>query len=62
MVKNPPAMLDGQENSLEKGMDTHSVILAWGILPPQLESSPCLPQPEKSLPSSEDPAQPKINK
>ena len=35
MVENPPAMWEtwvrslGQENSLEKGMATHSSILAW---------------------------------
>ena len=35
MVQNPPAMQEtlvqslGQENSLEKGMATHSSILAW---------------------------------
>ena len=29
---------------------------------PQLESSPCLPQLEKSLHSNEDSVQPKINK
>ena len=34
-VKNPPAMQEtrvrslGQENSLEKGLTTHSSILAW---------------------------------
>ena len=37
MVKNPPAMKEtwlqslGQEDPLEKGMATHSVILAWRI-------------------------------
>ena len=37
MVKNPPAMQEtqvpslGQEDPLEKGMATHSSILAWGI-------------------------------
>ena len=37
MVKNPPAMQEtqlqslGQENPLEKGMATHSHILAWRI-------------------------------
>ena len=37
MVKNLPAMQEtrvrslGQENPLEKGMETHSSILAWGI-------------------------------
>ena len=37
MVKNPPAMQEtwvqslGQEDSLEKGMATHSSILAWRI-------------------------------
>ena len=37
MVKNLPAMWEtqvlslGQEDSLEKGMATHSSILAWGI-------------------------------
>ena len=37
MVKNLPAMQEtwvgalGQENSLEKGMATHSSILAWRI-------------------------------
>ena len=37
MVKNPPAMLEtqvwslGQEDALEKGMATHSSILAWRI-------------------------------
>ena len=38
MVKNPPAILQetrvrflGQEDSLEKGMATHSSILAWRI-------------------------------
>ena len=37
MVKNPPAMQEaqvqslGQEDSLEKGMSTHSSILAWRI-------------------------------
>ena len=36
-VKNPPAMQEtqvpslGQEDSLEKGMATHSSILAWRI-------------------------------
>ena len=38
MVKNPPAMQEtqvpplGQEDPLEKGMATHSSILAWRIL------------------------------
>ena len=38
LVKNPPAMQDtwvsslGQEDPLEKGMATHSSILAWRIL------------------------------
>ena len=37
-VKNPPAMWEtwvrplGQEDPLEKGMTTHSSILAWRIL------------------------------
>ena len=37
MVKNLPAMQEmwvqslGQEDPLEKGMETHSSILAWGI-------------------------------
>ena len=37
MVKNPPAMQEtqfrslGQEDLLEKGVDTHSSILAWRI-------------------------------
>ena len=37
MVKNPPAMQEtriqslGQEDPLEKGMVTHSFILAWRI-------------------------------
>ena len=37
MVKNPPAMQEtpvpslGQEDPLEKGMATHSSILAWEI-------------------------------
>ena len=37
MVKNPPAMREtwvrslGREDPLEKGMATHSSILAWGI-------------------------------
>ena len=37
MVKNPPAMLEtwvrflGWEDPLEKGMATHSSILAWRI-------------------------------
>jgi len=37
MVKNPPAMLEtwvrslGQEDLLEKGLATHSSILAWKI-------------------------------
>ena len=37
MVKNLPAVQEtqvrslGQENPLEKGMETHSSILAWGI-------------------------------
>ena len=37
MVKNPPAMQEtqvlslGQEDTLEKGMATHSSILAWRI-------------------------------
>ena len=37
MVKNPPAMQETQvqslypEDSLEKGMETHSSILAWRI-------------------------------
>ena len=37
MVKNPPAMKEtriqslGQEDPLEKGMETHSRILAWEI-------------------------------
>ena len=48
MVKNPPAMLEtwvrslGQENPLEKGMATHSCILAWRI--PRTEE-PGGPQP-----------------
>ena len=38
LVKNPPAMQEtkvpplGQEDPLEKGMATHSSILAWRIL------------------------------
>ena len=38
MIKNPPAMQDiqvpplGQEDVLEKGMATHSSLLAWEIL------------------------------
>ena len=38
MVKNPPAMKEtwirslGREDALEKGMGTHSSILAWKIL------------------------------
>ena len=38
MVKNPPAMQEtwvgslGWEDTLEKGMATHSSILAWRIL------------------------------
>ena len=38
MVKNLPAMQEtwvqsfGQEDTLEKGMATHSIILAWRIL------------------------------
>ena len=53
MVKNPPAMQDtqvrslGREDALEKGMATHSSILAWGYillgdntpLPPWTEES-----------------------
>ena len=41
MVKNPPAMEEtwvrslGQEDPLEKGMATHSTILAWRV--PQTE-------------------------
>ena len=37
MVKNPPAVQEtqvrslGQEDPLEKGMATHSIILAWRI-------------------------------
>ena len=37
MVKNPPAMQEtqvlslGQEDTLEKGLATHSSILAWRI-------------------------------
>ena len=37
MVKNPPAtqetggLILGQKDALEKGMDTHSSILAWRI-------------------------------
>ena len=37
MIKNPPAVQEprvqslGQEDLLEKGMATHSSILAWGI-------------------------------
>ena len=37
MVKNPPAMQEtqvqsqGQEDTLEKGMATHSSVLAWRI-------------------------------
>ena len=31
MVKNPPAKLETQETPLEKGMATHSSILAWII-------------------------------
>ena len=31
MVKNPPAMQEDQEDPLEKGMATHSSILAWRI-------------------------------
>ena len=43
MVKNPPAMQEkwvqslGQEDPLEKGMVTHSSILAWRI--PRTEES-----------------------
>ena len=39
MVKNLPAVQEtqvwslGQEDPLEKGMATHSIILAWRILP-----------------------------
>ena len=50
MVKNLPAMREtqiqslGQEDPLEKGMATHSSILAWRILwteePGGLQSSP----------------------
>ena len=38
MVKNPPVMQDtwvhslGWQDSLEKEVATHSIILAWGIL------------------------------
>ena len=38
LVKNPPVMQEtwvqflGWENPLEKGMDTHSSVLAWRIL------------------------------
>ena len=48
MVKNPPAMWEtqirslGQEDPLEKGMATHSSVLAWIIswteLPGRLQS------------------------
>ena len=31
MVKNPTAMQERQEDRLEKGMATHSSILAWRI-------------------------------
>ena len=37
MVENPPAMQEtqvqslGGEDPLEKGMATHSILLAWGI-------------------------------
>ena len=51
MVKNPSAMQEtwvrslGQEDSLEKGMVTHSSILAWKIPWPEepggLESMDC---------------------
>ena len=34
----------------------------WEVLPPQLESSPCLLQLEKSLHRNEDPAQPQMSK
>ena len=43
MVKNPPAVQDswvgslGREDPLEKGMATHSSILAWRI--------PCMEEP-----------------
>ena len=43
MVKNPPAMEEtwvrslGQEDPLEKGMATHSTILAWRV--PQTEET-----------------------
>ena len=44
MVKNPPAMREtwlqslGQEDPLEKGMATHSSILAWKILWTEIKS------------------------
>ena len=31
MVKNPPAMQETWVQSLEKGVETHSSILAWKI-------------------------------
>ena len=51
MVKNPPAMQEtlvrslSQEDALEKGMETHSSILAWRV--PWTEE-PERPQPRES--------------
>ena len=46
LVKNLPAKQEtqvlslGREDSLEKGMTTHSSILAWGILWPKEPGGP----------------------
>jgi len=46
MVKNPPSMQEtwvqslGQEDPLEKGMATHSTILAWRIPWPEEPGMP----------------------
>ena len=57
MVKNLPEMQDtqvrslGQEDPLEKGMSTHSSILAWRI--PWTEESGGLPSMESQLDTTE---------
>ena len=58
MVKNPPAMQENQirsldwENALEKGMATHSNILAWRI-PWTEEPGGCSPWGRKESDTTE---------
>ena len=73
VVKNPPVNA-GDMGSTPDPWSSHMSWSNWAHAPqpekppqwegyvPQLESSPYLPQLEKSLCSNEDPAQPKVNK